>query len=78
MAHANPYTPGQVETLEQAQNELVKLADVPSLLGERTVKRARSLLRALGVPVLEVSPRRHYVVGEELTAAIVRLRDSAP
>ena len=28
MAHANPYTPGQVETLEQAQNELVKLADV--------------------------------------------------
>ena len=27
MAHANPYTPGQVETLEQAQNELVKLAD---------------------------------------------------
>ena len=28
MAHANPYTPGQVETLEQAQNELVKLAAV--------------------------------------------------
>lgn len=28
MAHANPYTLGQVETLEQAQNELVKLADV--------------------------------------------------
>ena len=28
MAHANPYTPGQVETLEQAKNELVKLADV--------------------------------------------------
>ena len=28
MAHANPYTPVQVETLEQAQNELVKLADV--------------------------------------------------
>ena len=26
MAHANPYTPGQVETLEQAQNELEKLA----------------------------------------------------
>ena len=28
MAHANPYTPGQVATLEQAQNELVKLAAV--------------------------------------------------
>ena len=28
MAHANPYTLGQVETLEQAQNELVKLAAV--------------------------------------------------
>ena len=28
MAHANPYTPGQVETLEQAQNELVNLAAV--------------------------------------------------
>ena len=27
MAHANPYAPGQVETLEQARNELVKLAD---------------------------------------------------
>ena len=28
MAHANPYTPGQVETLEKAKNELVKLAAV--------------------------------------------------
>ena len=26
MAHANPYTPGQVETLEQAKNELAKLS----------------------------------------------------
>ena len=28
MAHANPYTPGKVETLKQAQNELVNLAAV--------------------------------------------------
>ncbi len=26
MAHANPYTPGQVETLEEAENELAKLS----------------------------------------------------
>ena len=26
MAHANPYTPGQVETLEEAKNELAKLS----------------------------------------------------
>ena len=41
MAHANPYTPGQVETLEQAQNELVKLAAVvnQSIANQKLLQR---------------------------------------
>ena len=41
MAHANPYTPGQVETLEEAKNELVKLAAVvnQSIANQKLLQR---------------------------------------
>ncbi|MDO5638643.1 MAG: hypothetical protein Q4G28_02115 [Neisseria sp.] len=41
MAHANPYTPGQVETLEEARAELVKLADTVNTILENQQKLQR-------------------------------------
>ncbi|UOO81252.1 hypothetical protein LVJ83_09800 [Uruburuella testudinis] len=51
MAHANPYEPGQVETLEKARNELVKLVAMVNQLiaNQQLIQRDDDCLAACAV-----------------------------
>ena len=83
MAHANPYTPGQVETLEQAQQakfrhlcRKLRLQPGDYLLDWR-LRRARLLLRE-GLDVAEVATAVGYGSAAALTRIFSQRLGQAP